>query len=179
MTCQSFTKKSGEQFDALLKDCMVNSVCRQSTEPQNKHLLNLNKLTKSSKKYILITLTEESLQSVRRNAITQHSLCSDHKHAMADRASLSSMLVTSQQDLPARSMKHSFLEVHLPLGSEPELREKYLTFHNSVRWDTQLNEDPGHQLCSPDKHTVHTSQWTDLDFCVFAGLAESWRTWTV
>lgn len=52
---------------------------------------------------------------------------------MSERVSLSSMLAKSQSDLPARSMKDSYLEVHLPLGSEPQLREKYLTFHNTVR----------------------------------------------
>lgn len=59
---------------------------------------------------------------------------SDHQQAMADRTSLSSMLAKSQNVLPARSMKDSRLEVHLPLGSEPHLREKYLTFHNTVRY---------------------------------------------
>lgn len=58
---------------------------------------------------------------------------SDHQQAMAERASLSSMLAKSQTDLPPKRMKDSYLEVHLPLGSEPQLREKYLTFHNTVR----------------------------------------------
>lgn len=58
---------------------------------------------------------------------------SDHQQAMAERVSLSSKLAKSQSELPAKRMKDSFLEVHLPLGSEPELREKYLTYHNTVR----------------------------------------------
>ncbi|MEQ2204008.1 hypothetical protein XENOCAPTIV_006440, partial [Xenoophorus captivus] len=58
---------------------------------------------------------------------------SDHQQAMAERVSLSSMLAKSQSQLPAKRMKDSFLEVHLPLGSELELREKYLTYHNTVR----------------------------------------------
>uniref|UniRef100_A0AAX7SL94 HotDog ACOT-type domain-containing protein n=1 Tax=Astatotilapia calliptera TaxID=8154 RepID=A0AAX7SL94_ASTCA len=53
--------------------------------------------------------------------------------AMAERVSLSSMLAKSQNELPAKRMKDSYLEVHLPLGSEPQLREKYLTYHNTVR----------------------------------------------
>ncbi|KAG7524606.1 hypothetical protein JOB18_014388 [Solea senegalensis] len=65
---------------------------------------------------------------------------SDHKQAMAERVSLSSMLAKSQQELPARSMKDSYLEVHLPLGSEPQLREKYLTFHNTVRFGRILED---------------------------------------
>lgn len=61
-------------------------------------------------------------------------VCSDHQQAMAERVSLSSMLAKSQSDLPPKTMKDSYLEVHLPLGSEPQLREKYLTFHNTVRY---------------------------------------------
>ncbi|XP_068160730.1 acyl-CoA thioesterase 9, tandem duplicate 1 isoform X1 [Antennarius striatus] len=65
---------------------------------------------------------------------------SDHQQALADRVSLSSMLASTQQELPARRMKDSFLEVHLPLGSEPALREKYLTFHNTVRFGRILED---------------------------------------
>lgn len=65
---------------------------------------------------------------------------SDHQQAMAERVSLSSMLAKSQSDLPPRSMKDSHLEVHLPLGSQPQLREKYLTFHNSVRFGRILED---------------------------------------
>uniref|UniRef100_A0AAX7SD29 HotDog ACOT-type domain-containing protein n=1 Tax=Astatotilapia calliptera TaxID=8154 RepID=A0AAX7SD29_ASTCA len=60
-------------------------------------------------------------------------LLNDHQQAMAERVSLSSMLAKSQNELPAKRMKDSYLEVHLPLGSEPQLREKYLTYHNTVR----------------------------------------------
>ncbi|XP_075996088.1 acyl-coenzyme A thioesterase 9, mitochondrial isoform X2 [Genypterus blacodes] len=65
---------------------------------------------------------------------------SDHKQAMVQRVSLSSMLATSQRDLPPKAMKDSSLEVHLPLGSEPQLREKYLTFHNTVRFGRILED---------------------------------------
>uniref|UniRef100_A0A673BAL6 HotDog ACOT-type domain-containing protein n=1 Tax=Sphaeramia orbicularis TaxID=375764 RepID=A0A673BAL6_9TELE len=65
---------------------------------------------------------------------------SDHQQAMAERVSLSSMLAKSQNDLPAKTMKDSYLEVHLPLGSEPQLREKYLTFHNTVRFGRILED---------------------------------------
>ncbi|XP_061661660.1 acyl-coenzyme A thioesterase 9, mitochondrial-like isoform X3 [Syngnathoides biaculeatus] len=65
---------------------------------------------------------------------------SDHRRAMSERASLSSELARSQSDLPARRMKDSLLEVHLPLGSQPQLREKYLTFHNSVRFGRILED---------------------------------------
>ncbi|XP_061121335.1 acyl-coenzyme A thioesterase 9, mitochondrial-like isoform X2 [Syngnathus typhle] len=65
---------------------------------------------------------------------------SDHQQAMAERVSLSSKLARSQSELPAKSMKDSLLEVHLPLGSEPQLREKYLTFHNTVRFGRILED---------------------------------------
>ncbi|CAL9697774.1 unnamed protein product [Knipowitschia caucasica] len=65
---------------------------------------------------------------------------SDHQQALAERVSLSSMLASSQSALPPKSMKDSFLEVHLPLGSEPQLREKYLTFHNTVRFGRILED---------------------------------------
>ncbi|XP_007541401.1 acyl-coenzyme A thioesterase 9, mitochondrial isoform X1 [Poecilia latipinna] len=65
---------------------------------------------------------------------------SDHQQAMAERVSLASMLARSQSELPAKRMKDSFLEVHLPLGSEPELREKYLTNHNTVRFGRILED---------------------------------------
>uniref|UniRef100_A0A669DQL3 Acyl-CoA thioesterase 9, tandem duplicate 1 n=1 Tax=Oreochromis niloticus TaxID=8128 RepID=A0A669DQL3_ORENI len=59
---------------------------------------------------------------------------------MAERVSLSSMLAKSQNELPAKRMKDSYLEVHLPLGSEPQLREKYLTYHNTVRFGRILED---------------------------------------
>nr|XP_054606970.1 acyl-coenzyme A thioesterase 9, mitochondrial isoform X3 [Nothobranchius furzeri] len=65
---------------------------------------------------------------------------SDHQQAMAERTTLSSMLAKSQSDLPAKRMQDSFLEVHLPLGSEPQLREKYLTYHNTVRFGRILED---------------------------------------
>ncbi|KAG7264955.1 hypothetical protein CRUP_034273 [Coryphaenoides rupestris] len=64
----------------------------------------------------------------------------DHKQALAERVSLSSMLATSQSDMPPRSMKHSSQVVHLPLGSQPHLREKYLTHHNTVRFGRILED---------------------------------------
>lgn len=64
----------------------------------------------------------------------------DHQQALADRLSLSSMLAGSQSDMPMRSMKDSSQEVHLPLGSEHQLREKYLTHHNTVRFGRILED---------------------------------------
>ncbi|XP_018616839.1 acyl-coenzyme A thioesterase 9, mitochondrial isoform X2 [Scleropages formosus] len=64
----------------------------------------------------------------------------DHKQMMAERASLCSLLASCQEDLPVRSMKDSYVEVHLPLGTQPLLREKYLTFHNTVRFGRILED---------------------------------------
>ncbi|KAM6953106.1 acyl-coenzyme A thioesterase 9, mitochondrial-like [Aplochiton taeniatus] len=65
---------------------------------------------------------------------------SDHQQALAERVALSSQLAKSQNDLPVRKMKDSYIEVHLPLGTQPQLREKYLNFHNSVRFGRILED---------------------------------------
>uniref|UniRef100_A0A2I3RFM4 Acyl-CoA thioesterase 9 n=1 Tax=Pan troglodytes TaxID=9598 RepID=A0A2I3RFM4_PANTR len=56
----------------------------------------------------------------------------DHVKAMEERKLLHSFLAKSQDGLPPRRMKDSYIEVLLPLGSEPELREKYLTVQNTM-----------------------------------------------
>lgn len=53
--------------------------------------------------------------------------------AMEERKLLHNFLAKSQKDLPPRKMKDSYIEVLLPLGSDPELRDKYLTVQNTVR----------------------------------------------
>lgn len=67
------------------------------------------------------------------------SLCRDHQQALAERISLSKHLANSQEELPAKTMKESEIEVHLPLGTQPSLREKYLNFHNSVRYTGMMH----------------------------------------
>ena len=52
---------------------------------------------------------------------------------MEERKLLHSFLAKSQEELPPRRMKDSYVEVLLPLGSQPELREKYLTVQNAIR----------------------------------------------
>ncbi|KAM3933667.1 acyl-coenzyme A thioesterase 9, mitochondrial isoform 1-T1 [Leptodactylus fuscus] len=64
----------------------------------------------------------------------------DHVQAMEDRKTLQSLLAKKQEDLPARRMKDSYIEVMLPLGSEPELREKYLNVYNNVRFGRILED---------------------------------------
>ncbi|XP_023700947.2 acyl-coenzyme A thioesterase 9, mitochondrial isoform X1 [Paramormyrops kingsleyae] len=64
----------------------------------------------------------------------------DHQQALAERASLGSHLAPSQDALPVRRMQDSLVEVHLPLGTDPSLREKYLTFHDTVRFGRILED---------------------------------------
>uniref|UniRef100_A0A8C2Q394 Acyl-CoA thioesterase 9, tandem duplicate 2 n=1 Tax=Cyprinus carpio TaxID=7962 RepID=A0A8C2Q394_CYPCA len=64
----------------------------------------------------------------------------DHQQVLAERASLSQYLAQSQDQLPAKRMMDSMIEAHLPLGSQPALREKYLNSHNSVRFGRILED---------------------------------------
>ncbi|XP_075395033.1 acyl-coenzyme A thioesterase 9, mitochondrial [Tenrec ecaudatus] len=65
---------------------------------------------------------------------------SDHKKAMEERKLLHNLLAKSQKELPPRRMRDSYTEVLLPLGSQPELREKYLTVQNTVRFGRILED---------------------------------------
>ncbi|XP_041924482.1 acyl-CoA thioesterase 9, tandem duplicate 1 isoform X3 [Alosa sapidissima] len=65
---------------------------------------------------------------------------SDHQQAMEERTSLSSLLAKSQDDLPVKTAKDSYTEAYLPLGSDPTIREKYLNYHNSVRFGRILED---------------------------------------
>ncbi|NWR74369.1 ACOT9 thioesterase, partial [Centropus unirufus] len=64
----------------------------------------------------------------------------DHVQAMQERKALHTLLANQQEDLPPRRMKDSYLEVILPLGSQPEIREKYLNVYNSVRFGRILED---------------------------------------
>uniref|UniRef100_A0A8C5VKB4 Acyl-CoA thioesterase 9 n=1 Tax=Microcebus murinus TaxID=30608 RepID=A0A8C5VKB4_MICMU len=59
---------------------------------------------------------------------------------MEERKLLHSFLAPSQKALSPRRMKDSYIEVLLPLGSEPELRENYLTVQNTVRFGRILED---------------------------------------
>uniref|UniRef100_A0A8C7NCD5 Acyl-CoA thioesterase 9 n=1 Tax=Oncorhynchus kisutch TaxID=8019 RepID=A0A8C7NCD5_ONCKI len=64
----------------------------------------------------------------------------DHQQALADRLSLSNQLAGSQDELPVRRMKDSYIEAHLPLGTDPTLREKYLNYLKGVRFGRILED---------------------------------------
>ncbi|KAG8510091.1 Acyl-coenzyme A thioesterase 9, mitochondrial [Galemys pyrenaicus] len=59
---------------------------------------------------------------------------------MEQRKLLHSLLPKSQKELPPKRMKDSYVDVLLPLGSEPGLREKYLTVQNTVRFGRILED---------------------------------------
>nr|DBA34156.1 TPA: hypothetical protein GDO54_001746 [Pyxicephalus adspersus] len=84
----------------------------------------------------------------------------DHVQAMEERKALQSLLAKRQEDLPPRKMKDSYIEVMLPLGSQPELREKYLNVYNNVRNISLNHTDLRKKIISPDcdiKLTGHVS----------------------
>ncbi|XP_055987100.1 acyl-coenzyme A thioesterase 9, mitochondrial-like [Sorex fumeus] len=64
----------------------------------------------------------------------------DHVRAMEERKLLRRFLAESQEQLSPRRMKDSYIEVLLPLGTQPELREKYLTVENTVRFGRILED---------------------------------------
>ena len=49
-------------------------------------------------------------------------------------------LPASQDELPSRSMGDSFLWARIPLGTDTKLREKYVNFHNLVRFGRLLED---------------------------------------
>ncbi|XP_041439509.1 acyl-coenzyme A thioesterase 9, mitochondrial isoform X1 [Xenopus laevis] len=65
---------------------------------------------------------------------------SDHVQVMEERKSLQSLLASKQEVLPPRKMRDSYIEVMLPLGSQPQIREKYLNVYNNVRFGRILED---------------------------------------
>uniref|UniRef100_A0A8W4FG64 Acyl-CoA thioesterase 9 n=2 Tax=Sus scrofa TaxID=9823 RepID=A0A8W4FG64_PIG len=90
-------------------------------------------------------------------------LLRDHVKAMEERKLLSSFLAESQKALPSRRMKDSYTEVLLPLGSQPELREKYLTVQNTVRFGRILEDLDSLGVLICYKHTkIHSAKMSPL-----------------
>uniref|UniRef100_A0A8C5WL37 HotDog ACOT-type domain-containing protein n=1 Tax=Leptobrachium leishanense TaxID=445787 RepID=A0A8C5WL37_9ANUR len=87
---------------------------------------------------------------------------SDHVQAMEERKSLQSLLAKKQEDLPARKMKDSYIEVLLPLGSQPQLREKYLNVYNNVRFGRILEDLDSLGVLICYTHTKTDSEKTPL-----------------
>ncbi|XP_050792604.1 acyl-coenzyme A thioesterase 9, mitochondrial isoform X3 [Gopherus flavomarginatus] len=74
---------------------------------------------------------------------------------MHERKDLHSLLAKQQEDLPPRKMNDSYIEVILPLGSQPELREKYLNVHNTVRFGRILEDLDSLGVLICYTHTKH------------------------
>uniref|UniRef100_A0A9L0TFJ2 Acyl-CoA thioesterase 9 n=1 Tax=Equus caballus TaxID=9796 RepID=A0A9L0TFJ2_HORSE len=87
----------------------------------------------------------------------------DHVKAMEERKLLQSFLAKSQEGLPPRRMKDSYIEVLLPLGSQPELREKYLTVQNTVRFGRILEDLDSLGVLVCYMHTrIHSAKMSPL-----------------
>ncbi|XP_042312942.1 acyl-coenzyme A thioesterase 9, mitochondrial isoform X2 [Sceloporus undulatus] len=80
---------------------------------------------------------------------------SDHVQAMNERKALHTLLAESQAVLPPRKMSDSYIEVILPLGSQPEIREKYLNVHNTVRFGRILEDLDSLGVLICYTHTKH------------------------
>ncbi|KAF4797865.1 Acyl-coenzyme A thioesterase 9, mitochondrial [Turdus rufiventris] len=98
-------------------------------------------------------LNMSEVRSKLRDLVGASTNWSDHVQAMQERKGLHTLLAKRQEDLPPRRMKDSYLEVILPLGSQPEIREKYLNVHNSVRFGRILEDlDSLGDLCQKIIH---------------------------
>ncbi|KAM8752909.1 acyl-coenzyme A thioesterase 9, mitochondrial isoform 1-T1 [Rhynchonycteris naso] len=87
----------------------------------------------------------------------------DHMKALEERKVLHSFLAKSQEVLPPRRMKDSYVETLLPLGSQPELREKYLTVQNTVRFGRILEDLDSLGVFICYKHTkIHSASMSPL-----------------
>ncbi|XP_048348723.1 acyl-coenzyme A thioesterase 9, mitochondrial isoform X1 [Sphaerodactylus townsendi] len=80
---------------------------------------------------------------------------SDHVRAMNERKALHTLLAKNQADMPPRKMRDSYIEVMLPLGSQPEIREKYLNVNNTVRFGRILEDLDSLGVLICYTHTKH------------------------
>ncbi|KAM4047497.1 LOW QUALITY PROTEIN: acyl-coenzyme A thioesterase 9, mitochondrial [Anomaloglossus baeobatrachus] len=87
-----------------------------------------------------ITVHVNNVRDKLREIVGASTNWRDHVQAMEERKALQSLLAKKQEDLPPRRMKDSYIEVMLPLGTEPQLREKYLNVYNNVRFGRILED---------------------------------------
>ncbi|XP_061483292.1 acyl-coenzyme A thioesterase 9, mitochondrial isoform X2 [Rhineura floridana] len=97
----------------------------------------------------------EEVRSRLREIVGASTNWRDHVQAMNERKALHTLLAKSQADLPSRKMRDSYIEVILPLGSQPEIREKYLNVHNSVRFGRILEDLDSLGVLICYTHTKH------------------------
>uniref|UniRef100_A0A8I6A6Q0 Acyl-CoA thioesterase 9 n=1 Tax=Rattus norvegicus TaxID=10116 RepID=A0A8I6A6Q0_RAT len=99
----------------------------------NKGLLTHGRgLAYGSENKICKPLHIQEVRNKLREIVGVSTIWRDHVKAMEERKLLHNFLATSQKALPPRKMKDSYIEVLLPLGSDPDLRDKYLTVQNTM-----------------------------------------------
>lgn len=100
----------------------------------NKGLLTHGRgLSQGSQYKISEPLHIHQVQVKLREIVGISTVWRDHVQAMEERKLLHSFLPKSQKVLPPRKIRDSYIEVLLPLGTDPELRDKYVTVQNTVR----------------------------------------------
>lgn len=67
-------------------------------------------------------------------------------------------VVSSQADLPVRRMSDSYREAIIPLGSNPELKEKYINFYNGIRFGRILEDLDTFAVAISYTHTLDASE---------------------
>lgn len=107
----------------------------------NKGLLTHGRgLAQGSENKICKPLHIQEVRNKLREIVGVSTIWRDHVKAMEERKLLHNFLATSQKALPPKKMKDSYIEVLLPLGSDPDLRDKYLTVQNTVRFGRILED---------------------------------------
>ncbi|XP_021346919.1 acyl-coenzyme A thioesterase 9, mitochondrial-like [Mizuhopecten yessoensis] len=67
----------------------------------------------------------------------------------------------SQDDLPVRTMKDSYQEAVIPLGSNPDTREKYVNFYDGIRFGRILEDLDTFAVWISYTHTTHDDETSD------------------
>ncbi|XP_069103538.1 acyl-coenzyme A thioesterase 9, mitochondrial-like [Argopecten irradians] len=67
----------------------------------------------------------------------------------------------TQEDLPMRTMKDSYQEAVIPLGSNPHTREKYINFYDGIRFGRILEDLDTFAVLISYTHTTHDDQTSD------------------
>lgn len=120
----------------------------------NKGLLTHGRgLAQGSENKICKPLHIQEVRNKLREIVGVSTIWRDHVKAMEERKLLHNFLATSQKALPPKKMKDSYIEVLLPLGSDPDLRDKYLTVQNTVRFGRileDLDSLGGTGICIPN-----------------------------
>jgi acyl-coenzyme A thioesterase 9 len=126
----------------------------------NKGLLTHGRgLSQGSQYKISEPLHIHQVQVKLREIVGISTVWRDHVQAMEERKLLHSFLPKSQKVLPPRKIRDSYIEVLLPLGTDPELRDKYVTVQNTVRFGRILEDldSLGVLVCYMHNHNHSTN----------------------